>query len=216
MRSPLYQMVMLVLSVYVLVTLSVSTFLVSDPEIQKVFQVVDLSICFLFFIDFLYMFFSAKDKWRYMKWGWIDLISSIPMIDPLRWGRVAKIVRIIRILRAFKSFRVIYVSVAKSPFETLTMMTFLVVFFAFSISAGFILEFERGLESPLQNASDALWWASLSILNARSGMISPVSPEGILLTVFLNKIGLLLFAYVNASTIAWLLRNRTMPSVIER
>lgn len=41
-RSPLYQMVMLVLSVYVLVTLSVSTFLVSDPEIQKVFQVVDL------------------------------------------------------------------------------------------------------------------------------------------------------------------------------
>ena len=29
-------------------------------------------------------------------WGWLDLLSSIPMVDALRWGRLARVLRIIR------------------------------------------------------------------------------------------------------------------------
>ena len=53
-----------------------------------------------------------------MKWGWIDLLASIPMVDPLRWGRLARIVRIIRFLRAIKSFRLLWHSLQRSKFES--------------------------------------------------------------------------------------------------
>jgi len=206
-RSPAYQLTMLSLSVYVLVALSLESLVVQDPEIKTVLQLIDLLICGIFFVDFLILFITAKNKFEFMRWGWIDLISSIPMVDPFRWGRLARIVRIIRILRIFKSFRVIYQSVRASPFETLSLMTFLIVFFSFTIASGLILEFEREFDSSIRQASDAIWWSFLSILNAKGASI-PVSPEGVLATVFLNKIGLLLFAYINASIISWLINSK--------
>ncbi len=206
--SPLYQMLMLVLSIYVLTTLSVEYFLVSDSEIKSVLQTVDLFICFIFFTDFLYSFFSAPDKIRFMRWGWIDLLSSIPMIDPLRWGRLARIVRVIRIFRVFRSFRSIYKTVNESRFETLTVMTFMIVFFSFTLAAGLILEFERDYESTIKTASDALWWALMNLLNSKIGFQPAISPEGIFTTVLLNKIGLLLFAYLNAGIISWIFSYR--------
>jgi len=200
---------MLVLSIYALASLSLETFVVTDPEIANVLIAVDLMICVVFFADFLTLFFTARNKRAYMMcWGWIDLVSSIPMVDPLRWGRLARVVRILTILRAIKSIRVIGDSVKASPFETLSVMTFVIVFVSFSISAGLILEFERGAGSHLATSTDALWWSFLSIMNAKGGFHLPVSPEGILNTVYLNKIGMLLFAYINASIAAWLINTR--------
>lgn len=209
LRHPAWQLCMLVLSIYALASLSLETFFITDPEIASVLSTVDLLICLVFFLDFLTLFFTAADKRRYMlRWGWIDLVSSIPMVDPLRWGRLARVVRVLTILRAIKSIRVIGDSVKTSPFETLSVMTFIVVFVSFSTSAGLILEFERGFDSKLTTSTDALWWSFLSIMNAKGGFYLPVSPEGILNTVYLNKIGLLLFAYINGSIVAWLVSNR--------
>lgn len=101
--SALYQMVLLFLSVYVLGAILIESFLVTDEEIKQVLQYVDLLVCIFFLADFIVNFTSAKSKLEYMKWGWLDLISSIPAIDPLRWGRISKVVRIIRYLRAIKS-----------------------------------------------------------------------------------------------------------------
>ena len=34
----------------------------------------------------------ARDRRRYfVTWGWIDLLSSIPTVDALRWGRIARV-----------------------------------------------------------------------------------------------------------------------------
>lgn len=209
LRHPAWQLCMLVLSIYALASLSLEALVITDPEISRVLGAVDLLICLVFFADFLTLFFTAPSKRAYMTgWGWIDLISSIPLVDPLRWGRLARVVRVLTILRAIKSIRVIGDSVKASPFETLSAMTFIVVFVSFSVSAGLILEFERGLNSQLSISSDALWWSFLSIMNAKGGFHAPVSPDGILLTVYLNKIGLLLFAYFNGSVVAWLVSNR--------
>ncbi len=212
--SPLYQLLLVILSLYVLAALSIESLIIEDPEIKSVLQTIDTTICLIFFLDFLHSFFSAPDKKVYMRWGWIDLVSSIPMIDPLRWGRVARIIRIFRVFRVLRSFRLIYKSVNESRFETLTVMTFIIVFFSFTTAASLILEFERGHGSTITTAADALWWAILNLLNAKTGFHPAVSPEGIFTTVLLNKIGLLLFAYLNAMVIAWILnhRNNTQSS----
>jgi len=209
LRHPAWQICVLVLSVFALISISIETLFVKDQEIRKILIFIDLFVCAVFFADFLVLFFTAHSKKHYMmRWGWVDLISSMPLVDPLRWGRLARVVRIISIFRAVKSASVIGRSVSVSPFETLSVMVFIIVFLSFSISAGLILGFERGYNSALSSSSDALWWSFLSIMNAKAGFQNPVSPEGVLSTVYLNKIGLLLFAYVNGSIVAWLLSNK--------
>ncbi|OUS03266.1 hypothetical protein A9Q81_07725 [Gammaproteobacteria bacterium 42_54_T18] len=46
-------------------------------------------------------------------------------------------------------------------------------------------------------------------MNAKVSMSQAQSSAGIIATVVLNKVGLLLFAYVNAMMIAWLIQRRT-------
>ena len=83
--SPLYQLSLVALSVYVLGALVVESLFITDPEVRTVLQYVDLVICFVFLGDFFLNFYMSG--FAYLKtWGWIDFISSIPMIAPLRWG----------------------------------------------------------------------------------------------------------------------------------
>ncbi len=67
-------------------------------------QVADTVACALFFGDFLNSFWRAPNRWRYMyTWGWLDLLSSIPVFDVARWGRAARIARLLRLLRGVKA-----------------------------------------------------------------------------------------------------------------
>lgn len=50
--SAVYELFLLVLSVYVLCIVFVETFIISDPEISSVLQKIDLVICFIFIGDF--------------------------------------------------------------------------------------------------------------------------------------------------------------------
>jgi voltage-gated potassium channel len=203
-NSPLYNLVLLFLSVYVLSILTIEAFFITDPEVKKVLQYIDFGVCIMFLCDFFKSLYAAESKSKFLKWGWIDFLSSIPAVDPLRWGRVTKAVRIIRYLRAVKSMRILLNSINANKYETFTLCVFLIVFVSFTLSSAFILEFERNFKSDLNNAESALWWAFLNILNAKTAIGQAVSPEGAIMTTFLNKVGVLLFAYMNSMFIAWL------------
>ena len=212
--SPLYNLVLLFLSVYVLSALLIEAFLVKDEEIKLVLQYIDFIVCIFFLTDFFVNFFTAESKIDYMKYGWIDLLSSIPAVDPLRWGRISKVVRILRYLRALKSIKVILNSLHASKLETLTLCVFLVVFLSFTLSAAFILEFEREHSSSINTAESALWWTFLNIMNAKQAISQAASVEGITMTIILNKVGLLLFAYTNSMIVAWLITQKTATNTL--
>ncbi|WP_045825902.1 ion transporter [Teredinibacter turnerae] len=206
--SPLYKVVLLFLSVYVLSALIAEAFLFENAETRRVLQYIDFGVCLLFLIDFFVGLWKAPQKLSYMKWGWIDLISSIPAVDPLRWGRLSKMVRIVRYLRAIKSLRILLSHLRASKFETLSLCVFLLVFITYSISAAMILEFERATGSTISTAEKALWWAFLNLLNAKTSISEARSTEGVLMTILLNKMGILLFAYLNSMIVAWLVVQR--------
>src|SRR6476620_6264634 len=96
-------LLVIVLSVYVLGSLLVDSFVPLPAETSILLNYIDNSICVFFFLEFSYRFYLAKNKLKFMRWGWIDLISCIPMIDYLRAGRLLRLIRLLRILRAFKS-----------------------------------------------------------------------------------------------------------------
>lgn len=206
--SALYQLSLLAISIYILTALVAEVFFVTDPEIRRVLQFIDFSVCLIFLGDFFYNLYAAKNRLAYLKWGWIDFLSSIPMVDPLRWGRLARVVRILRFLRAIRSVRILYRSLLKDRVESLTILVFLFVFVSFTLTACLVLEFERAHESAISTAEAALWWTLLNLLNAKTSIATAVSAEASLAAIYLNKVGLVVFAYFNALLVAWLLAKR--------
>ncbi|WP_086930870.1 ion transporter [Agarilytica rhodophyticola] len=206
--KPIYSMFMLILSIYILVVVFLGSFFIKDTETKLVLQYIDFSICILFLGDFFVNLYRADSKLAYIKWGWLDFISSIPVIDPLRWARISKVIRILRFLRTIKSIKVLILSIQRSKFQSFTLVVLLITFLAYTICASMILEYERDAGGSIQTAEDALWWAFLNIMNAKISISQAQSSVGIVFTVILNKVGLLLFAYFNAITIAWLINRR--------
>ena len=98
-----YDLFIAVLSVYVLAALAATSLCDLSAPVLIILDYADIAICVVFLADFIYRFRVAPDKWGFLKWGWIDLISSIPMLDMFRWGRAVRLVRIVRLLRVARS-----------------------------------------------------------------------------------------------------------------
>ena len=77
-----------VLTIYVLGALIVDITFKLSEETSRLLNYIDIAICIFFFIEFCIRFYQAENKLKFMRWGWIDLISSIPMINFLRFGRI--------------------------------------------------------------------------------------------------------------------------------
>jgi len=107
-QNSFYLIFILVLSILALVALAVETIFKLDQSTRQILSVADTAVCVIFFIDFLILFFRAENKVKYfLTWGWLDLLSSIPILNVLRWGRAIRIIRIFRVIRGFKSAKII-------------------------------------------------------------------------------------------------------------
>src|SRR5271163_2367303 len=102
-RVDLFGLFILILSIYVLTALVVDMLFRIDPQISLVLKVVDDFVCAVFLLEFIMRFYKAESKWQFMRWGWIDLISSIPTFEYLRFGRIFRLIRLLRIIRAVRS-----------------------------------------------------------------------------------------------------------------
>lgn len=92
---PGYQFAMLVLCLYALAVLATQSVVRLSPGTRAILDYADYIVCAIFFAHFLVSLQRAPNRWRYLgTWGWGDLLSSIPMIDVVRWGRVARTVRV--------------------------------------------------------------------------------------------------------------------------
>lgn len=67
---------------------------VEDSEAVKIFRLADFAACVFFLIDVAWRYLSAADKIEFWKWGIVDLISAIPFITVLRYGRIISAARI--------------------------------------------------------------------------------------------------------------------------
>lgn len=195
--------VTLVLSVYVLLALFVDTIFKFPAEIAKILFYVDNVICLVFFIDFCSRFYGAKNKWGFMRWGWIDLISCVPSVDFLRAGRAVRLVRLIRLLRAFRSTKgivsLVFRNRAKGVFASVAIIALLLIVFS-SIA---ILQVETAPNSNITTAEDAIWWAYVTITTVGYGDKYPVTTEGRFIAAFLMTAGVGLFGTFTAYVASW-------------
>jgi len=215
MRSPAgspqesapYQLFMLVLSVYVLTELMVESVVTFSDSAMTIILWADTVICGFFFVDFLRSLKRAPNKKRYMlTWGWIDLLSSIPTVSFLRWGRLARFARLLRILRAVRSIRILAQFVIAKRADTTMLGAVLLGLFGMVTASIMMLQYETGAASTFSTPGDALWWAFVTVTSVGYGDMVPVTHQGRIVATVLMTIGVLLFGTMTAYMASWLTR----------
>jgi len=201
-----YELFMMGLCVFALGSVGVTTVFRLDESSRTILDWADTIVCLLFFVDFVATFYLAKDRKRYfLTWGWIDLLSSIPVFGSARIGRVARVWRIVRVLRGARATKLIATFIlerrAQGAFLAAALLSLLLVVFA-SIA---ILQFERGPEANIRGPGDALWWAVTTITTVGYGDRFPVTPGGRVIGAVVMAIGLGLAGTLSGLIAAWFL-----------
>lgn len=204
----LLNLVVIVLSIYVLIVMLVDTFFKLPTEIARLLIYIDTAICIFFFFEFSIRFYQAKNKLRFMRWGWIDLVSSIPMLDFVRVGRLLRLIRLLRIIRAFRStnrlVNHIFRNKAQGTFTSVAVLAVLLIIFS-SIA---ILQVENDANSNIKSAEDAIWWAYVTITTVGYGDKFPVTTEGRIIAAILMTGGVGLFGTFTAFVASWFVTER--------
>jgi len=199
----LLNLVVFVLSIYVLLAILVDTVFMLPKETSILLTYIDNAICVFFFAEFCIRFYQAKDKIAFIKWGWIDLISSIPAISYLRAGRILRLIRLLRLIRAFRSTQMfvkfVFRNKAKGAFTSVTILAVLLIIFS-SIA---ILQVEKDPNSNIKSAEDAIWWAYVTITTVGYGDKFPVTTEGRIIAAVLMTAGVGLFGTFTAYISSW-------------
>jgi voltage-gated potassium channel len=144
-----------------------------------------------------------------MKWGWIDLLSSIPVFDFFLAARLFRIIQLLRVLRAFRSMGMItdyyFHNRVKGAFTSVGILAVLMIMFS-SIA---ILNVEKeAVNANIKTAEDALWWAWVTITTVGYGDKYPVTTEGRIIAVALITVGVGLFGTFTAYVASWFVEKR--------
>ena len=211
--SPTYHLLMLVLSLFAIATLAVEVAMRLNPQIRAVLDYADYAVCVLFAGDFAISLWRAPNRGRYfLRWGWLDLLSSIPVLSVARWGRIARVARVFRVLRGVRATReitaVILKERARNTFLAATLLALLLVVMC-SIA---VLHFETTRDANIRTAEDAVWWSFATITTVGYGDRYPVTPEGRFVAVVLMCAGVGLFGTLSGFLAAWFLGDRAEKS----
>lgn len=195
-----WQYFMLFLSVFALLFLAVQTFLPVDARGESLFRMVDNLLCIVFFADFLLQLVRTRPRRKYLKWGWLDLLSSIPILPEFRIARLARVIRIIRVLRAARAsknmFRFVLLHRARSTFGAVALGS--IVLLLFSIVA--IVNVE-----PSISPRDAFWWCLFTLITGEYGDFYPDTTEGRVITALLMTAGVAVFGTFTATVASFFL-----------
>jgi voltage-gated potassium channel len=204
--SGAYQVFILGVSLYVLAALSAETLLNLDPDVRHILVRADAAACVIFLADFFVNLVRAPRRGHYfLRRGWIDLVSSIPTVRVLRWGRFISAVRIIRVLRGVRAGRELARFVlgrrAEGVFLAVVSLTLILVV----LGSMAVLQFEAPAHGNIRTGEDAIWWAFSTVATMSPGSLFPVTAGGRVVAMILMVAGVGLFGTFAGFVASWFL-----------
>lgn len=198
-----FQFTVLVLSIVVLLTLVIDTTTDLPEEVSGLLQGIDNTVCIVLLVDFLIRFRKAKSKLTFMKWGWIDLVASIPTLEVLRLGRLVRVFRILRMLRGVRLIHrlttAMFKDKLKGGFTAAALAVFLLLCFS---SVSILICEQKEPDANITTAGDAIWWSVATVTTVGYGDRYPTTTEGRVVAAVLMLSGLGLFGTISALTAA--------------
>jgi voltage-gated potassium channel len=189
----LFILLLAVLSIVNSVVVALSWLAGRSGPASEVVLAIDGLITPIFLGDFAYRLRTADSRRGYFihRYGWADLIAAVPI---LRLLGVVRVARVIRSYRLEPSGRLIAEFRAARALATFLVTLFLVIVVT-EVAGATIYFAEYGAAgSNIANASDAIWWALVTITTVGYGDRYPVTDEGRVIGVFLLFAGIALFS----------------------
>lgn len=204
------------LSVLVLVAVGLPLVPGLDPGTRRIVEWMDVGFCLVFLADFAIQVATARDRGRYLRtWGWLDLVSSLPLQwlvpggELARLGRAARLVRIVRLLRLVRSVRVLFHVVWGRRGQSVVLAALFLALILLSAGSITILQLEQHLPAAkIRTPEDALWWAFVTMTTTGYGDLVPVTGPGRVLAGALMASGIALFATFSGLFASWFLGGR--------
>ncbi|CED60029.1 ion transporter [Moritella viscosa] len=195
---------MLILSLHVVVSSLLQLVFTLSSNVTEILTSVDNIICLFFFTDFIIRFYQAESKLKFMKWGWIDLLSSIPMVEQLQFIRMIRIARILRAIQHIRSSKLVLKMIFEHRFKATFSLVSAISFVLVTFGAVGILLLEQGqIGSNINNGVDALWWSFVTITTVGYGDYYPVTTGGRIIAALLMTAGVGLFGTFTGFISSW-------------
>ena len=140
-----------------------------------------------------------RDKWSYVvsPAALIDLIAILPSYRQIRILRILVLFRAFKMLRYARSLSSFLFILKSKKFELVTLLS-LTAFFVF-IAGIMLYVFEGDGDNPnISNLFDAFYWALVTISTVGYGDISPVTPEGRVVSMLIIMTGVGLIAFMTS------------------
>lgn len=186
----------LVVAVVSLFLVLLETFLHVPSNLLPVLRDLDRLSCLIFLADIVVRW--RRERWAasFWRWGWIDLLASIPFDPAFRSLQAIRIYRFIRLIRVLKKLNTLTSGTSlNEKLLALPGIALVMVFF----STMLMVEVERGAAgATIKSGGDALWWALTTVTTVGYGDTYPVTTEGRIIAAVLMLIGIALFGSMSA------------------
>lgn len=179
-----------VLSVFLLVSEVVFHL---NAQQQRYLQYVDFGIALAFLGDFLVQFDRAKDKRRFWKSSWWELLAAIPLTNHftllLRGFKLGRVEAILRALRLGIRLDMLSRAAKRYTRESLVVYLAIVVSAIILLCAAGFQYFELGTNPNLHTYWDSLYYTVTAMATVGSN-ITPVTTGGRLMTLLMILLGI--------------------------
>jgi len=145
----------------------------------------------IFPYDFVRSLRRAPDNRTYLiKWGWLDLLGSIPLILPLHFARLGRLVRARRALRR-QGWSQVRRDLHRNRARSAAYLMGLVIIFTLPTAVVAVLWFESlGPEANILSGHDAVWWSVVTMSTVGYGDYYPRTTGGRLAALMLMTVGI--------------------------
>jgi voltage-gated potassium channel len=177
-----------------------------DPDAIRVVYIINAVLTLLFIYDFGLRFATAPSRSFYFirNYGWADLLAIIPAFRIFRLFRIYKAYRIVEKHGGRQVLTYLSQNRAESALYILVLMVILII----EGGAFMVLQAERASSSAnIQTASDAIWWAYVTITTVGYGDRYPITTQGRLVGILVLTTGVAVFA-----TFAGLISSKLLAS----
>ncbi len=195
-RLNLWDWLVLVVAVVSLFLVLLETFLKIPVSLLPLLRDLDRFSCLLFLADIVVRWRRVKWGSSFWRWGWVDLLASIPFDPAFRSLQAIRIYRFIRLIRVLKKLSALTNGTSlNEKLLALPGIAFVMVLF----STMLMVEVERAApNATIKSGGDALWWALTTVTTVGYGDTYPVTTEGRIVASALMLIGIALFGSMSA------------------
>ncbi|MDD4373909.1 MAG: ion transporter [Bacteroidales bacterium] len=187
------KLVIALLSIVSIILLTISFFLPVDSELYKLLNYYDYALCAFFLYDFFAELKRSENRWKYFRtYGWIDFLSSVPVIQELRFARL---LRIFRVLRIFRTYSILVNFIRSKKKESFYGFSVMLVILIIILSSFMVLLIERNTGN-IKTAEDTLWWSLITVTTVGYGDLYPTTGLGRLFATLLIVTGIYGFGAV--------------------